>query len=338
MSDQSAGLSTQTTGATGQSQTATDQDAGSADQSTETAVPNSAPTGQGAGTSGENTGSTSQTAGATGQSTGATSQNGGTVGQATGSAGSSSNGSGTAGTLDLTKSMKETVQGAAAALRTKEAGLWVFGDPVVEARWRALVQDGYRFLSADPPNLTAAQQIIARVERAIASEVYTQANNRIWQMRSIAVLAALTLLLLFAAWAVPWASNIMGLPIWILLLGGAGGAASGLVALRTPISIASNRRILVPAAFSRAVLGALTGGLAYSLVASGAVAMAAPKKANLFYVFIALAGGYSERLLGQLAERAEALVGGRPAIEGPQDLPKAGADVKTAGAPAPDTP
>jgi hypothetical protein len=226
-------------------------------------------------------------------------------------------------------------QKVAAALRAKEAGLWVFGDPAVEVRWRAMIQDGYRFLSATPPNRTAAEQIVARVEQAIAAEVCTQGQNRVWQMGAMALLALLTLLLLFAAREVDWKATLMGLPIWVLFLGGAGGAASGLVALRTPIAITSHRRIVVPAAVSRVVLGALTGAMAYLLAASGFIAITAPKNEKLLYIFIALAGGYSERLLGQLAGRAEALVGGTPAVHGPEDLPKAGSGENSTAQPAP---
>ena len=47
--------------------------------------------------------------------------------------------------------------------------------------------------------------------------------------------------------------------------------------------------------------------LAYALVAGGVLAITVPNhNEKLFYLFVTLAGGYSERLLGQFAERAEA--------------------------------
>src|SRR4051812_33114688 len=53
--------------------------------------------------------------------------------------------------------MSEEAQSAAAALRNKEASLWVFGHPEVEASWREVIRSGYRCLEAQPPNLVAAR-------------------------------------------------------------------------------------------------------------------------------------------------------------------------------------
>jgi hypothetical protein len=220
--------------------------------------------------------------------------------------------------IDFAKPMPEPVQTLAAELRNREASLWIFELPEVQERWRSLIESGYRCLAADPPNVAAATEILERVETAISSRVETSRRNRQWQMIGAATLAILLVVMLTLS-GFPWSRKaIVGIPMWAFFLGAAGGAASGLVNLRNPISILGHRQFTLVAALSRAFLGAVTGALAYALFSSGIVAITTASdtgattqlKTRLFLAFVVLAGGYSERLLGSLAARAETLVAG----------------------------
>ena len=205
--------------------------------------------------------------------------------------------------------MSEEAQSTAAALRNKEAGLWVFGHPDIEASWREVVRSGYRCLEAQPPNLVAAREIAARVEAAIDSRVRDRRRDNLWQRWGMGILAVLLVTALALAWAIPASVVVVRLPVWVFLLGAAGGAASGLVSLRNPVDILRHGKLAVFSAATRFFLGAVTGAMLYLLFASGAIAITVGTDATLFHAFVALAGGYCERVLGQVAGQAVTLIG-----------------------------
>jgi len=211
--------------------------------------------------------------------------------------------------------MEEPVQELAAQLLGKEASLWVFENQQIQAEWRGVVRAGYAALNASPPNLAAAQRIVERLESAIGARVTGAREDRRWQRVGMATLAATVLALLAAGWAIPKSLTIVGIPLWVPVLGALGGAASGLVALRQPIDIHANRQSVVFAAVSRPIVGILTGSVAFALVASGIVSVTVAGDPLLFRALAVLVGGYSERLLGQAVTQVEQLLSRRPSEE-----------------------
>lgn len=205
--------------------------------------------------------------------------------------------------------MSEETQMVVAALYGKEASLWVFDHPEVIDRWKTVIQTGYQCLAVHPPNVVAAREIAARVEEAITRRVANRRRDNLWQRWGLGAMATVLVGTLALAWAVPKSLTIMQLPLWVAFLGATGGATSGLVAMRTPISILQSGKLAVFSAATRPFLGAITGAMVYLLFASGAISISVGTDPKVFHVFVALAGGYCERLLGQVAGQAVSLLG-----------------------------
>lgn len=217
--------------------------------------------------------------------------------------------------FDFTRPMPEDVQRAAALLLSKGTSLWVFGNPEVEARWRMTVETGYECLLAEPPNVVAAQEIAERVQAAIEARVANMRRDGVWQRWSLASLGLVLLGVLAVAGVIPRGASVVSIPAWVFLFGAAGGAASGLVALRSRLDCAQGGKLAVFSAALRPILGSLTGVLAYLLFASGAVSITVGTQPQLFYALASLAGGFSERLLGHALGQTVGFLGSAGAFD-----------------------
>jgi hypothetical protein len=211
--------------------------------------------------------------------------------------------------FDFSQALEEEAQSVAAALRNREASRWVFGEPAVEARWLDLIGTGYECVRSQPPNLVAAREILNRAEAALDARVKNMHRDNLWQRWGMAALAALLIGSLALAWLVPQGAVVVGIPVWVFLFGAAGGSASGLAALRGPIACTRHGKLAVVTAGSRTFLGALTGAMVYLLFASGAISITVGTDPHLFHALAALAGGFSERLLGRAVGQAISFLG-----------------------------